>query len=191
LSLDKDDPASVRRKNLRELAETCVDAGANDIQLIVALSNVKDTEGQLQKRVSEMEALEVAAENLEQAAREREASLRFAIGELSFAQRHVTRGSQSEADKQIKELEQRLLSVNKDLDRDLKRLTERAIALAAERAQVEERLEAAYAALEQQLDRTAKKFASDPAVAAMLDRIASVSRPAPPPLPPQAKSGKK
>ncbi len=158
-----------------QAAEALLDAmAAPDIQLVLDVANAKEQSSQLARAVADASALEARAADLEQAAREREASLRFALGELNFRHsRAAARGEPEEARLagQIAELERRLSGVSAELAQELAALTERGVAIAARRAQLEDSLARTLAGLRRLVTDNLPAHAGHPAIAPLAARL--------------------
>jgi serine/threonine protein kinase len=143
-------PAQVHRElhlAIRALAEALVDQGIGDVRLSIGVAMVAEIESEIADLTGELLSLEVHNAEVEQRVREREASLRFAIGELGFERTLATgRGELvlGELDLQIRELESRLAVTSEELTRELAASTERGITLAASISDREDRAERQY-----------------------------------------------
>jgi serine/threonine protein kinase len=143
-------------QTVRVLAEAMVDQGVSGVQLSIAVSTVAELESQISELTGEMLSIELHENDLERRAREREASLRFAIGELRFEREQAqARGEPGDEELrfQIEELESRLAEVGEDLVRELATSTDKGISLAATIADREERLSKRYEALTRIVDQ--------------------------------------
>jgi hypothetical protein len=156
---------------LRELAETLIDLGTNDMQLVIGVASLNELEDDLRRNENDRERTEAEMAHVEQSARERESSLRFALGELCFLRSQTEGAASPDLQRQIGALEQRLAAMAGERAADVNDLTERAIALAAERAGIEDRLEAVSASVERIVVALAVAHLANETVQAGLQRI--------------------
>jgi hypothetical protein len=148
---------------LRELAEALLDAGAKDYQLILGVTDLRELEKQRAGHALQMQALEARAETMEKLAQEREAGLRFALGELAEI-------ASPEADAQARRIEMRLATVARDLEKDLDGITREAIALAATRARTEEQIRQLLGSLDLLVEELLPRFGNEPAIAPLVSQ---------------------
>ncbi len=141
---------------LLELAEALVDQGLGGVHLLISVAALKEAKDELARVDAQINALEARITALEQTRREREAALRFALGELLYVsdQQRLTGRALGDLDHQIGELERRLGEVASELTGEVDALTEESIDRALGRAVLEERLHAAYGNVEQLVDET-------------------------------------
>jgi serine/threonine protein kinase len=150
---------------IRGFAEALVDQGIGDVQLAIGVASAAELESQLTELVRAVHGLEAQTAEVERRLEDREASLRFAIGELGFERvQGAMRGAGNvdELELQIRELEARLAAVREELGRELAAATERGITLAASIAALDERLAVHYRQLMrlvEQLDRGGHEYA--------------------------------
>jgi len=123
---------------LRRVAEGLLDQGHGDVQLIIGLTTFRSLLDDLARCDYELQLVETRSFDLEQAARERESSFRFALGELRFAHIEALGQPMPALDAQIAEYEQKISQTAQDLEIDLTLTTEQAINLTARRATLEE-----------------------------------------------------
>ncbi len=164
---------------MHELAEVLLDLGQDDLQLVIGVANVQELLDDLTRNDAEMVDLEKRASDLEQAARDREAALRFSLGELVFERSQAeSRGARPGDDMALRivELERRLERLAKDSAREDTAATDRAIALAAAKADLEERIAALYRALDPIVVDAASRRAQDPRVARLATRLTTARR---------------
>ncbi len=161
---------------LRSLAEALLDLGCSDFQLVMSIGNIRDMEAEIDGYDDDVEELTARTTHIEQRERQRESSLRFAIGELRF-DRDQARGSgesiASDVDFQISELEKRLHEVHGKLEAELEALTDQAIDIVAEQATREEQLDKRYEKLAALITEIAPRFRSDAYIA---ERIAALAQ---------------
>ncbi len=113
-----------------ELADALLDRGVADAVLVAGAAQLRDLRRQAHRLRGEAAELEANATALEHSVRERQASLSFAIGELSF-DRDVGEGAAADVDAQIEALEASLAALGADARARLAALDERALAVAA------------------------------------------------------------
>jgi hypothetical protein len=130
---------------LRELVERLVDAGNNDLQLVLGVARAEQLDGERDELEREVQTTEERIAQVEQSSREREASLRFALGELHFQLAQV--GDSPELQQQIDAFREKLLALAADTQRRLDTLMDRAIGLAAARADLDEKRARLYGPL--------------------------------------------
>lgn len=159
---------------LRQLTEILLDLGAGDPQLLVAAASVKDMQSELNATIDEAAAIEDTAARAERRYREREAQLRFSLGEVRFeADRAAREGKHplAAAPWAIATLERRLAAVHAELSRTLEDLTDRSIAIATRRAAKEDQLDALCDALHRRAAAAARACASDALVAELCEKL--------------------
>ncbi|HTM21793.1 MAG TPA: serine/threonine-protein kinase, partial [Kofleriaceae bacterium] len=144
---------------LQEVADALVDIGGAEARMVAAMAQLRDLGSQLTRLRTQAAEVEARAGALEQSMREREASLSFAIGELTFDRE---RGSASgDVGRQIAELQQRLAALLADARRELAALDDQAVALAAQLHDVGEARAAAAADAAAVLERAVARLAGD------------------------------
>ncbi len=157
-----DDPAEDEeydhsRIMLLRAAERLLDRDRASPELICAVVDVKDAEQDRTKLTQELAEVERHLDAVEQDAREREAALRFALGDLEFerTQRGLDR------DKTAVDVGPRILSLNEKLERithrrerDIGKLTEQSVALTAQLANLEDQLQILYRRLDDAVNQT-------------------------------------
>jgi len=143
---------------LRVVAEGLLDHGHSDIQLIIGLTSFRSLLDELARCDAELVQVETRSFDLEQAARERESSFRFALGELRFARIEALGQPMPTLDAQIAEYEQRIAQTAQDLEIDLTLTTEQAINLTARRATLEERVGEIASAIAKLVDEGLPKY---------------------------------
>lgn len=138
---------------LLEVAESMLDQGMQDHALMVSIGEVRALRDDAQRLTSQLLALEEREARIEQTAREREGSLRFAIGELSFDMSNAEAKRRDDLVFQQEQLELRLRELLADCERQLETITDERIDHAAAEARLEdlwrdvhERLQAAVGA---------------------------------------------
>ncbi len=158
----------------RALAEALIDQGCRDFGLSVGVANIASVEGAVERIGAQMDDLEEQSDAAEQRGREHESTLRFAMGELRFELEQARAHGQPidhDVEEQVAELERRVGEVNAEVDREIVDITERAIALAADKGSKEEELDELYQALDRLLDEIAPKFASNKYIAELFSRL--------------------
>jgi serine/threonine protein kinase len=167
LGIDRDELRAAQRQALLELVEGLLDIGHEDVQLLIGASRLKELGDELSRNEQESAQLETRTAEVEQSTRERESSLRFALGEMVFARAQAQSAAQApppDLEQQIALLEKRLGRLSEDLERTLTQLTERAIALAAARADIQEQMASECAPLELLVDEVLPRYEQSPAI---------------------------
>jgi hypothetical protein len=174
--LSADTALGEERAAVRELAEALVDQGANDISLIVGLAHLNEIADELDRMDTAAEARAARAAAVEQAAREREAALRFALGELRYERSQaIGRGEAVtvDLDRQIEQLEGRLARTAGEVTAELDRITDEGIDDAARRDDMERDLDRTSQTLRELVDEIAPRFADDDTVTRLRGRLAN------------------
>ena len=153
------------RGALRQVAEVLLDLGADDTRLLGRLAAFRDHERALARLEAAQDALEHEAAAVRETAGDREASLRFALGELRFVA-----SDNAEDVARAAELEARLQSAVVDGER-AKVLDDRILSVAALRAENLDRLRIAYDALLGVVDEILPEFEANPALAGLVERL--------------------
>ncbi len=138
LAAGPDESASVKaayRDNLRDAATLLLDAGAGDAGLVVALAELDAALADVASRQHELTALGEQASQVEQETRRREASARFALGELRFER---DRTQDPSIDARMETLEHGLRAALRAHDDRLAAITEAEIAAAVAVAEHED-----------------------------------------------------
>lgn len=120
------------RRVMRKLAETICDGGCSEPALLVVLAEANQIEQELEELHDELSYLNTSDQLVGQKGREREASLRFALGELKFER--SSQGASPESDAAIESLTKRLSDVseqtrlhhNSIIDKQINRTAEQA-----------------------------------------------------------------
>ena len=167
------------RQVLRELGTRLADLEPHDAALLLALAQVRQLEDDLAHLDAQAAALDALTDDLEQALRARETSLRFALGELYHERQHaLAEGATPDAgiDEQIQAWEARVATLTDELERAMHPGTDLAITLAGQRATVEEQAAARYDELEQVLEPLAFRHADHPQIAPAWQRYRQLKR---------------
>jgi serine/threonine protein kinase len=167
LGIDDEELRTSRREALLELVEGLLDIGHDDVQLLIGASRLKELGDELHRNQEESAQIETRAAEVEQATRERESSLRFALGEMVFARSQAQAAGQpppADLEQQIGLIERRLARLSQDLEKTLAQLTERAIALAAGRADIQETMATECAPLEHRVEEILPRYEQSPAI---------------------------
>ncbi len=136
-----DDPLAYRRLVTAVIGQL-IDAGQAGLLLVVGLARLRELEDELARNANEGAQIERALDEAEQAAREREGKLRFALGELQFERlRSPAAPSGAPIADQMARLEERLSTIAEESEREREQLFDRAITLAAARADLETELD--------------------------------------------------
>ncbi len=137
-----DDPVVTGRMNrsealeiagalLDELADALLDRGAADAGLVAGAAQLRDQRRQAHRLRGEAVELEARATSLEHSMRERQASLSFAIGELSFDRDLGVQAAPADVSAQIEALEASLAALGTDTHARTTALDEQALGVAA------------------------------------------------------------
>jgi len=155
------------RRVMRKLAESICDGGCSEPALLVVLAEANQVEQELSELREELSYLNRSDQLVAQKGREREASLRFALGELKFER--STKGVDKERDAAIESLAYRLADVseqtrvhhNSIIDKQINRTAEQAHKL-EELRDIDERLNAL-------VERFAESMRDNPQIASLMD----------------------
>jgi tRNA A-37 threonylcarbamoyl transferase component Bud32 len=160
----------VLRKILRSLGESMCDLGCSDPKLLVLLAEVSQVEEELKEIREELHDLVRSDELVTLKARERTASLRFALGELRFG-----RSDEDESVAQgIEVLTKRLADAEEQTRIQHATITERQITQTAERAHKYEELGALDHRLNLLIDTHAEEMSKHEVIAELLENRARV-----------------
>jgi hypothetical protein len=163
-----DDRYGNMRGALRQVAEVLLDLGVDDTRLLGRLAAFRDHERSLARLEAAQDALEHEAAAVRETAGDRQAQLRFALGELRF----VASDRPEDLD-HAAELEARLANAVADGERALA-LDEGIAKVATLRAENLDRLRIAYDALLGVVDDILPEFEHEPALAGLVERLAAV-----------------
>jgi hypothetical protein len=165
------------RGALRQVAEALIDLGVDDARLVGGVAQLRDREQTLAGVEATQDALEHEATALRETLGERETSLRFAIGELSFTatQPNPPPGIVD----QIRELEARLATAVANGER-LRTLEQQITTVANLRGTSLEQVVAAYDQLERVVEELLPAHAENPTLGPLAQRLALVKRRRPP-----------
>ena len=161
-------------ESARALAETLLDVGHSDVQLLVGLTNVRQLENDLAALENQQEACLSRQEAALLAAREREGALRFAIGELRFERAQCIaerRALPKDIDYQIAELERRVVEVAQQDDREQAALSDESALLAVQWREKDEELRALEDSFANLVEELLPHFMEHPQVHASADRF--------------------
>jgi hypothetical protein len=155
------------RRVMRKLAESICDGGCSEPALLVVLAEANQVEQELSELREELSYLNRSDQLVAQKGREREASLRFALGELKFER--SKKGVDKERDAAIESLAYRLADVaeqtrvhhNSIIDKQINRTAEQAHKL-EELRDIDERLNAL-------VERFADGMRDNPQIASLMD----------------------
>ncbi len=161
------------RTLVRQVAESLLDTGMIDPPLLIGVTNILQMETRIAVLADEAVELEGRTATLEQAERERQASLRFALGELRYESTRIASLGEAnpDLDHQIRELDLRLESVGEELEHDLARITDRGVEIAAEQGHIEDRLAEAYDVLHPLVEAHVAKVDRGSELAPLVDRL--------------------
>jgi serine/threonine protein kinase len=153
-----------------ELGETLLDLDHEDARLVLGLARLHELEQDMERHLSELEGVERHIEALEQAARGREAALRFALSELEFERPQAPAHAQEIA-AEVAAMRARLAQIPIDLEREVGQQIDRSIALTVKRATLEEVLQQRFAAMEALVVGLAQGYRANPTVEHLLQRL--------------------
>jgi serine/threonine protein kinase len=162
---------------VRALAQSLCDLGGRHAGLLLALTRIKQLDDDLAHTEAQQAALEALSDDLEEAARAREASLRFALGELHYERAQaVERGETPDGalDREIHSFEVQVAKIPADLERALSPTVDHSITLAAARSEIEEVASSLYGELERRVEEVLPRFADERTIAPMVSRLRSI-----------------
>jgi tRNA A-37 threonylcarbamoyl transferase component Bud32 len=133
---------------LLELAESLLDLGLEDDPVMIAIGQVRALRDDARRISSQIVALDDQELRIEQTAREREGSLRFAIGELSFDLSRASDARRADLEFQVNQLEARIRELLFETGHQLDQITEKRIDLAAQEAKFEDHWTEAHSRLQ-------------------------------------------
>jgi hypothetical protein len=158
-----------------ELAQGLLDQGKSNHQLSIYLAEYYGFEDDVAANESAMMSLRLRENNAEQTTREREAPLRFAIGEFQFdREQEADPACQADLDRQIQALTARLRGLLERTEQELEEMTSQGIDLAAARASLEEERETAFFKLRTAIDSLMPQVVDDLSLAPLVDRYESI-----------------
>jgi Protein kinase domain len=163
-----DDRYGNLRGALRQVAEVLLDLGVDDTRLLGRLAAFRDHERALARLEAAQDALEHEAAAVRETTNDRQAQLRFALGELRFVA-----SDRPEDQAHAAELEDRLAHAVIDGER-AKALDDGIAQVATLRAENLDRLRIAYDALLGVVDEILPEFESEPALAGLVERLDAV-----------------
>jgi tRNA A-37 threonylcarbamoyl transferase component Bud32 len=175
-SISHQEIEQAKQHAILDLAEALLDHGAKNSKVTVSVARLHALADDVLRTEIEQTALMAQEEKVEQATREREASLRFAIGELQFDRDQAGEALRAELDRQLQDLEDRLRALRAQTRRQLNAITEKGIALAAERGALQDRCAHAFGELEHLLERVIPQYEQDLEIAPLLDRYRAIQQ---------------
>jgi len=161
------------RGALRQVAEALIDDGENDTRLVSGVANLRDREQTLAGVEAAQDALEHEAAALRETLGDRETSLRFAIGELTYTAKLPT--APAGIEDEIRALEARLATAIANGER-LRTVEHEIASIAGQRGAALEQVVAAYDELEGVVEQLLPSRAGQPALAPLVERLALVKR---------------
>ena len=157
-----------RQALLLELAQAFLDRGISDVRLTVTVADARALDRGIEQCDAERAELAERGSRAEQARRERESMLRFAVGELRFDR---DRGcGDPDLDYQISELESRLAELLSEAEAPDKQLAEEATELVVRRAEIEARRPQIYRRLHLLVEEYLANSAKDAHLASRVAR---------------------
>ncbi len=172
--LSAEELAQSRQEALLELAEALLDSGIDNPQITMCVADLHGLADDVLRTELERTELGLRESKLEQTRREREGSLRFAIGELQFDRDRASPELRVDLDQKLAELETRLTRLFERYRQKLDEITEDGIALAATRGALQDDCMAAFARLAELVDAVIPEFDQDLAIAPLIDRYLSM-----------------
>ena len=155
------------RRVMRKLAESICDGGCSEPALLVVLAEANQIEQELEELREELGYLNRSDQLVEQKGREREASLRFALGELKFERSSEVDDFESET--AIDALSKRLSDVSEQTRLHHNSIIEKQINRTAEQAHKLEDLKKADDRLTELVERYAEDMRDNEQIAHLLE----------------------
>ena len=159
---------------LRGLAELLLDLGCSDFRLLIGMADIGELENEVAYQDARLEELTRRGRREEQLSREREATLRFALGELRFDRDQAAAHGQTvtaEVERQIADLDRRLKRLVRGRQQAQLAITDEQVAVAAAVAHKDDELSARYAALQPVIVDIASRYQDQDPVARMCRRL--------------------
>jgi serine/threonine protein kinase len=169
-----DDKAREPLALVRALARALRDAGYDHQHFIVLLGRITELEDTIASAQAERRVIEGLTESVERSVRAREASLRFALGELLFERaRLLERGVPIDPAlaARIEEVERRLRDVDAHRHSLADKLLDHDLTLVAQEASAHEALESITRELEPLVRAACRQYRDDPAVDALSRKL--------------------
>ena len=163
-----------RQEALLELGEALLDCGINDMQITVCVAELHGLADDVLRTELDSTELGLREAKVEQTRREREGSLRFAIGELKFDRDQANSELRVELDDKLAALEERLTRLFDRYRQRLDEITEEAIEIAATRSTLQDKCADAFGRLEVLVTAAIPAFDDDLAIAPLIDRFLSI-----------------
>lgn len=123
---------------LMTLAEQMIDLDVDDEAILLEVAKIRGLRDDMARFESERVALEDRELRVEQSARQREGSLRFAVGDLAFDLQRAQPERRVDLEFQIQQLQQRLTELLTEAERELDAITDEGIELAAAEATLDD-----------------------------------------------------
>jgi serine/threonine protein kinase len=161
------------REALLELAEALRDRSCAPV--IATLGRLHGTMYELGDLDNETHWLEDRLASWESRSRERESSLRFALGELRFDREQATGELAVDIDFQISQLEARMATLRDEAAEEMELLAERGIHVATRRDTLDQALAEATAALRAVIDVALEPYEAELTLASLIDRYRSTA----------------
>ncbi len=162
------------RGGLRELGDALLDLGLSDVRLVSGLARLRDHEQSVAALEATLDALEHELAAVRETTLDREASLRFALGELELAA--VNPEAPPDVEDRIGELRDRLASAVAEKER-VRSLEDNRASAEALRVKGLASLKLAYDELERVVDDLLPAHVGHPSIAALAAQLAAVRRP--------------
>ena len=150
-------------KVVLQLAEALCDLGFTKPRLLITLAEVNQIKQDWNAIDAELQEVSQRSDRILEVTQEREASLRFALGELTFSDPTSVSDSVAVSDA-VQLLKQRLQLLSKQSESDLVSLTDREVALAAAKSKIQDELSTQEENLRQIVIKASQKYMDDPVV---------------------------
>ena len=157
-----------------QLAESLCDLGFTKPRLLITLAEVNQIKQDWNAIETELQEVSQRSDRVLEVTQEREASLRFALGELTFNDPTSVSDSRAVSDA-VQLLKQRLQLLSKQSESDLGSLSNREVALAAAKSKIEDELTAQERELAEIVKEASKKYMDDPVVETLAAEMENLS----------------
>ncbi len=159
---------------LLAVAEGMIDQGVEDERVMLTVAKIRALRDDLQQLASRIQGLDERELRIEQSAREREGSLRFAIGELSFDVTRARDELRGDLEYQVTQLEARLRELLSQTRLQLDGITEERIELAVTEARLEDAWSLEHTALEGAVKKRLGNLELSPALLPLVTRFQAI-----------------
>jgi hypothetical protein len=135
------------RSVLREIAEALIDFGYGDAQSVIFATELRSIDEDLAEITGEMIAVESEMAALDENVRRRLGFMRFGLGELRIDRVALQAEAAQETEWKIEDLKRRINALRAYREREMIKLGDRGVQLAARRASLDERTANIFVAL--------------------------------------------